>query len=81
MFWKKKKPEPPKRKYIYAPLPDITAHELAQLVLYLIPTMYANCQRITELLPPECLRHLKVDGKRLNEIAYQLASEAEQQKK
>lgn len=78
MFWKKRKPEP-RRKYIYAPLPDITAYEVAQLVPYLIPTLYADCRRITELLPPECLRHLKVDGRRLNEITDQLASEAEQQ--
>jgi hypothetical protein len=84
MFWNKPKP---KRKYKFAPLPDITAYEVAKIVPLMIPNPYAHIikdyeRRFQEnimALPPECFRHILVNEQRLNEVADQLKQETEHQ--
>lgn len=79
MFWKKKKPDLPKRTFESAPLPDITAYELACLLRYFTPNVIVRDKAMLKFLPPECLRHVLVNGQRLHEVAEQLKNEPQYQ--
>lgn len=66
MFWKKKKPESPSPIYLFRPLPDITAYELARLLRLLHQHPRSkSLQKMFDELPPEFLRHIVKDGKPL----------------
>lgn len=80
MWWTKKKTTQIKQTYIYDPMPDITAYEVAKIVPYLIPSMYSPPSKLIEQLPMECLRHIKIGGERLNEIAQKLQNKTSDDK-
>lgn len=60
-WFSRNKPKEP--VYIFDPLPDITAYELAKILPMTIPEPYRSIETLTAMfqaLPSECRRHIKV---------------------